>query len=429
MGCTIFSSDSKPWIGSQDLRKEIRSEPLLIFKLGLSLLVLIQVACWLFDFGAVFTEGGLFPRELVNLYNPSRLLGWDENFFLILLLLQAVLAICVWFSRWQNGALLLLFVIEVILRKRNFFFTNLGDHFLGVLCLYSALTPAVSLRKREAIYLYDILPLSLLTSIVYAQNFYFKVTGRWGEGLAVEDILQHLELIRSVDVAHLLAPFSGLLTYLGLLIVFLSIFTPFVNPQKTRWRWGLVTANIGYHVFANVIMSLSWLSLPFMISQIPLLVFYRSQMQADLRPAALGAKFYIGLFLCLSGFYGIKQSEKLWVFSTTNNIFYTHNWNMFAPPPPSTGFWVARSYGPAGVHEISQEDLVKLAGLKDSQHSYKFFYNLRRAESEPLRQHWLTQLCQKIQPNPSQVEMEYQVYFFQNKKTEKIFFGKKECVN
>lgn len=419
------------FLQASDLRSRRAGGSLFAFKMILAALCAFQAAMWICDRGAIFSRDGLLPDELMRIYFPSGVLSFGESLGVPLAWAQMALALLIVFSaRLQNLAFLLIFVLEAFLRRRAFLFTNAGDSLLSVLCLFAALTPAVTPRgwRTSEVRLKDLLSLYILYSIIYLQNFYFKLQSSWGRGRGLQDALAHLELARfplaeGAPPSWLVGVNNG-----AIVLVFLSAFAPWIHPRYRKVKIGLVLATTLYHVGANVLLSLSWLSLPFLALQV-LLFSSEGSPEGKAGPPVTEGRFMAGLFLCLIGFWGLPRVDEMASFSAHGNLLYVHNWNMFAPPPPSTGAWRAElRNGEGRVRSFGEKEIKAQLGLRDSQHEYKYLYNLRRSESFPLRARLGAILCRRFDAGADEsLRLVYQARYFETEESKTIVFGEERC--
>ena len=419
------------FIKPSDFSSRISDKPLVVFKYLLAGLSLYQAFLWFLDRNAIFFDNGLFPDQLLKSFYPNGLYSFGESYGVLLIGLQALIAIIAVLSmRSQNVAFFFLFLIEAFLRKRNFFFTNAGDSLLGALCLFAALTPAVKWKKNDhsKIKVGDLLALYILYSIIYFQNFYFKLQSRWITGEGLRDTLRHQELARLAMDSFANSRAAVILNHIALLLVLVSAFSPWIHPRHRKLKYVFWASTVAYHVGANALMDLSWLSVPFLSLQILLWGKIETSEPVPENNYSWSWRNVIGLCLCLLGFWGVRRADELAAFADHANIVFVHNWNMFAPPPPLTGRWEAIVKGPNGsTLKVDEEGIKKILSLRDSQHEYKYLYNLRRTEAFPVRRQLQKFLCEKIGKSGDEVQLNYQAHFFESDESRTIAFAPRPC--
>lgn len=407
---------------------EIPSTPLLFYKWGISLCVAIQAAGYWLDANLIFSSQGLFPGHLVDLYYPSGVFGFESaTGRLICLLLLAFSSLAI-FARLQTFSFLVIAGLEMILLKRNFPFVNAGDSALIYLSLMAALTPSLSWKTRNsAIPIQSLLPLMALVSIVYLINLGAKLSSRWLTGNGLHDSLRHLELVRQ-PMAVEIHPGLIVLNYLAVLLILVAVFVPWISFGKSKLKNFLVITVIIYHLSANFVFRLSWLSLPYIALELSLLVFKsKGPRQVALRTSSWKPK--VAWALVLLGFAGMKGPGEPSSFSENSGFPLGHNWYMFAPPPPASYQWQIQ----LTTNENKESVPLEVAFNKDSfsvfQHQYKFINNLRRSESVPIAEHFSKWLCRNLEANGLKaVKLNYSVLVFQTEETFKVDYPEVSCL-
>jgi hypothetical protein len=382
------------FLNTDELKYRTSSHFLLIFKYGVLCTVIIQTLGFLFDYDLIFSFSGHFPHSVSRIYLTNPIFMHFDSYAKYMLLIMIFLAISAFAYRLQTFFFVCLFVCEWLLTRGAFFFTNAGDTALLFLTLMGALTPPVSFAKRPHISIVQILPIYALTTIIYIINFFLKLTSDWGRGKGLYDSLSHHEISWPFTFNLAENPVVSFLNYFAIFIVFLMALTPVISLTRKRLRNSLVAIGIIYHLAANLLFHLSWLSLPFIFLQIAL--FSPRKIFPKLNTISI-LKYWkpqiAGIFL-ISAFFGLRAGSEIIVLK--DFIFpIGHNWYMFAPPPTSTLQWELKIDTKKESIIWSQAELSSRFHFFIFQHQYKFFYNMRRAEALPLADRFENLLCQQ----------------------------------
>lgn len=417
-------------LSREDLVSEIPKIPLVVFKLGLAVVVLIQALGYLMEAPLIFNRSGLFPDSLVHLYFPSGFFEFGNFGGAAISSLLIVLAVASLFRRSQNPSFLAIFVLELVLWIRNFTFLNFGDYALLILSLFAGLLPTATWRQRnEKIQVLEIAPLYLLSFIIYLMNGIFKLSSSWAQGSGLKETLSHLEMVRFPTLAQLNYDFTAA-NYTTIVTVFLIALAPLISFRFSRLRNSLILLSLGYHLVANIFINLSWLSLPFILLQASLWLPALSTSNENTSLAPLKPAQAVAFALLLVGFFGIRDPIGIYAFGETQNPLLGHNWYMFAPPPLMTGQWQALISTNDEAKILSQRDLEEPFDFFYFQHKYKFFYNLRKTEMLPLVIHFSAIMCTKMkeQGKPaSTIQLTYSGRLFRTGEDFQVSYPEVRC--
>jgi hypothetical protein len=421
-----------PFINKKDLSFEVSIFPLFLFKLGLIFSMAMQVYGYFRDSSLIFGEQGLFPPLLVNQYLSSRVLSLAQNYGPSILCLIFGLSVLTLFKRSQRLSFITIALLQILLNQRNFIFSNGGDSSLVYFCLMAALSPVATWsNRRQKIFVAELLPLFLLHSIIYFLNFIFKISSAWGRGDGLRNTLSHVEMLRlpvSLSQPQMLS-----LNYLAILIILVAGFSALVSVRLVRVRTILAVIIISYHLVANLIMRLSWLSLPFIFLEIamctsqPTEASVASAVKQDAKIVFRWPQ-QIAFALLLIGFFNIREVGDLSAFDERSYLFFGHNWHMFAPPPPMTGEWHAFLKSEDQNRSILMPELKQKLNFYLFQHEYKYFFNLRRTELVPVVSRLGKKLCELYQvENPREIQLVYSGHLFDRDENFEIKYEPVDC--
>ncbi len=417
-----------PFLSKKELALEISIVPLLIFKIGLILSILIQVYAYFRDSSLIYGNQSLFPPQIADLYLTSGVLALSQNVGPQILIVIFGLAILTLFKRPQRFSFGLLALLEILLNQRNFIFSNRGDYSLVYFCLMAALVPTVTFNNRkQKIRIAEMFPLFLLHSIIYFLNFVFKISSAWGRGDGLKFTLNHVELLRwpvKLDSSQML-----FLNYSAILTIMFAGFSAFISVRLSRTRTFMSVLTIGYHLVANLLMRLSWLSMPFLFLEIAMFCFRSTEIKPGKgTPGIFHWTQKIAIALLLIGFFGIKDVGDLSVFDGRQNIFLGHNWYMFSPPPPMSGEWRALIKSWDKNRPIYMAELRQKLGFFLFQHEYKYFFNLRRTELLPVVGRLGQKLCEiyKVE-NPKEIQLIYSGRLFEKSESFEMKYQAVDC--
>lgn len=389
---------------------KIKSKPFVFLKWGLLLCVLIQhVGLWLDgDMMRLLFSDALalkFEKTLyVNFFSNLQGLYFIGVFFLLYL---AIL------ERWQSLGFFLLFVCELMLNKRFFMFTQVGDKALIYLCLLMAFLPRLSWSKRNQFTSILLLsPILFLRLVIYLVNFHNKLYSSWAEGEGFANVLNHKEMLREFSLSFPLS-WSLTINYLVVVVFGFICITPLVPYAFKKTRNSLIVVCLIYHLVANLMLRLDWLSMPFIFLELSLWSGGYSHESIVLKKWNL--KFVVGLIFVILGFFSI-QEDLSDVLNRRSLLPFGHNWAMFAPPPPLTGEWRFEVKKGDNVKWLSQQEVSQKINFKFFQHDYKYFYNLRRVELVSLLPSLSKAICafDKLALG-TEITPIYQGVFFSNK--------------
>jgi hypothetical protein len=402
------------FINKQDLQREISKAPLLVYKLGLTICIWLQLIGYLEDAKLIFSDQGVFPDGLVTTYFPSHLLSYGERGGVFVLLMLFLLSLSALTCRFQKISFFLIALLEIILIRRNFIFVNSGDLTLIYFSLMASLTPVATWSTRnEPVIVLQVLPLWLLHSVIYSLNFIAKISSAWGVGTGLLYSLNHTEMLRwpvTFSPATLLV-----LNYISVLVILTAAVSALISPRCSLARSSTAILLIGYHLCANLVLNLSWLSFPFIFLEVAMVAWPARNING-FQSESTGHSFHwqqkLALILIAIGFFGIREAGDIVAFDDRDYILLGHNWYMFAPPPRSTGEWQAVIAGPS-AHTIDMAELKKDLHFFLFQHEYKYFFNLRRSELIPVSRRLSQKLCEIHQyEKPSSIQLVYSGHLF-----------------
>ncbi len=371
------------------------------------LLTLIFESCLLFlDREILFSPEGLMYKTLsIPLWGMTPISG--KNFYYVissLLILQILLANISLFSRFQNKILAVLYFIYLVTSHNLGPFSHLGDSLVGVFLFILACTPTATWfgpsEKINVTYL-DLFPISILIFIIYLQNFFLKLSTGWIFPNTFREILNHSEFFRFPEISSNLADLSPLLTYLALIVIALSAINPLISLNKFKIRRTIAILNIGYHVFALLMMKLGTMSFFMICLQIIFFInpdrdcIFNSNSEVTIKNNP-SFQNYLALFFLMMGFYGSFPRDERTIFTTKGNPLYRHHWYMFAPIPTTSGTWKAVFIDEENSKNetiLPDEEIKKEVGILNEHRSYKFFFQLRRPDSEPYRKNLMKLFC------------------------------------
>lgn len=413
------------------LETRVSSQVLKIFKFGVLLMVLVQIIGFYIDSDLIFSEGGLFPLSVTNVYFQNPLIIGIGLYIHPFLLGMTFFTILAFHKRLQTFCFLVLFFCEWLLTRRAFLFCNAGDTALLFFTLMAALTPTVSFTSRNKIRTLQVFHLYILAAIIYCMNFFLKISSAWGSGRGLHDSLAHKEIVWPYLLGWADSRGVVFFNYAAMATIFLLAIGPLVSPRRPRLRNSLISLGIAYHVLANVLFRLSWLSIPFILLQVALLVPDQPDIAATpTLKKKLPGKVLIALIFLMCAFFGVRSGSELLILK--DNVFPVgHNWYMFAPPPSGSLEWSAHIRIPGEEIVWSQPTLSQKTSFFIYQHQYKFFYNMRRAEMVPVVLNYNKYLCQWALDDHLQVidlQLSLKTFYFNTETERTVTYPMDPCL-
>lgn len=341
------------------------------FRIGLGLVLLVDIARRARDITAFYTDSGVLPRTLLGTVAPGygtvslhTLSGGLWVHLLFALAAVTALALLVGYRTRVAVALSLLLLVSVQLR--NPFVLNSGDVLLRRLLFWSLFLPlgsrwAVDAPDESTVDASVVGPAAVglvaQVVVVYVTNAVVKLRADvWLRGDAVRYAfeLDHF----TVGLGPFLAGQSGLLTVAAWLWLGLLVGSPLLVVLTGRRRSAVVAAFLGFHAGMVLTMQLGVFPLVSMTSLLPLLpggVWSRLEATVGpLLPAVGTGKTPIAARLpALSTAGRAVASVCLVVLVVVNAIglgavsapaetpeqVTERSWDMFAPSPPQETWW------------------------------------------------------------------------------------------
>lgn len=364
---------------------------LAVFRIGLGVLLLVDLSWRALDLSAFYTDFGVLPRDV--LFSRPTVPGtfsfhmWSGSFAYVSLLfvLAGMLALCVLLGLFTKPALLLSWIFLISLHNRNEIILDGGDQLLRAFLFWSLFLPVGkrysldAIRKRtvpEGNWYCSMATVALLAQMVIIYEFagFSKTDPIWfKEGTASFYVLASGQFTTPLGLA--LLQFPALLKFLTFATLFLEIVVPlfaFLPYHTGRIRVWIVTLFCLFHLglflsleigFFPIICMLGWL--PFL----PAPVWDRLERSPRLQ--AVGALFrrwfptgskqevirarcarslvsdaLVGFFLVFILVWNFKTFDTRLgrhipapLMKLARTLRLDQNWQLFSPRPPTELGW------------------------------------------------------------------------------------------
>lgn len=265
-------------------RQVIAIDPrsLAAFRIGISVLLLLDLGIRATDLAAHYTDGGIAPRgAMADRYGTIfrwslHALHGDAWFQATLFAVAALAAAAMLVGFHSRAACTASWLLLTSLHLRNPLINNGGDLLLRMLLLWAAFLPLdrvwsfASRRRGRSLHNAPIQSLAsaailLQVCLVYAMTGYFKYRGTWLEPEGFENILRFDFYAKGL--APWIAEQPGLAHAMGIGVVALELFGPLLalSPWKTRSiRMLLVPAFLLLHLGIELTLTVGlfgWVSM------------------------------------------------------------------------------------------------------------------------------------------------------------------------
>jgi hypothetical protein len=330
---------------------------LVAFRVGLALVVLIDLADRARDLVAHYTDAGVLPVSvLANVVGASRsslyALSGSSVFVAGLFVIAAVAASFLLVGVGARLAAALSWLLLVSLQARNPLVLHFGDTLLRVLLFWAMFLPlergGETPRRSVAA-----AALKLQVAFVYWFAAAWKTGDDWWQGTAVYYALSYGFVVRPfgrwlLGMPSLIAP----LTYGTLIVEALGPFLLLVPERRWRVRAAAVATFVAMHVLFGLTMDLGTFPLAGIVGMLP---FIPERMWGpDTAPAAAPTRRRIDRvlgqlvpvpFLLLVTYYNVAglpwthAPRPSWVASLTSAAHLEQRWAMFAPGPSRDDGW------------------------------------------------------------------------------------------
>ncbi len=318
--------------------------------------------------------------------------GHALNLWLLLLdlfqknfqLMSIVLVVLTFNRRFEKIAFFLLSILCFIFTERFYLITHIADYFYVFIFFHLSLATFSTLnfsKKNSTFHVrqIDFVPFILLRTIVYSTNLMQKITTNWATGTGLSQSLSHTEISRFPQLPLEHPTILYALNFTSILILAVIIVFPFISDNYRKLKLSTSLLCIAYHLGGILFFQLDGISLPFILFEF-MLWGKSSESSSTASTFAFRKRTIIAVTILLLGFLNV--SERGNHFDRSIALPMGHNWYMFAPPPPVSGTWTFQVTTKTGeTKTLDQQGVQKLLLIPDGIRSYKYFYNLRRIDS------------------------------------------------
>lgn len=248
------------------------------------LMILVDLLYRSFQLTAMYTDAGVFPRELVRARWPETYLlvhTWagSTEFIAFLFIIQAIVAMALVVGFKTRIATILSFVLLLSLHYRNIYVLSAGDVLLRFLLFWGMFLP---LGKRWSVdawkhggsrsHVTQIATVALLLQVVviYFINAYHKIDGgRWKGGDALVYVF-HVDRYMT-PLGQMMNDWPSMVALLAQSWVIMLAVSPLLLLATGWWRVGLVAAYASVHAGMFAFMTIGFFPLISIIALVPFL--------------------------------------------------------------------------------------------------------------------------------------------------------------
>ena len=410
------------------------------FRMGLGLLILVDLAIRATALAAHYTDAGIMPRDLVLAQFPGQWrwsLHWLSDgvaFQSALFLLAAVAAICLLIGYHTRVATCISWILMVSLHTRSPYVLNGGDVFLRLLLLWSMFLPLEIMwsidrrrqKKSSASLVLSLGTVGILVQIclVYWMTAYFKLHGAWLKPNTLSEILQYDSYAR--PFAYTLHQYPQLLTLLGFGVVAVELIGPLIVfcPVFTKAiRCVVVAAIFLMHLGIELTLTVglfsyvSWLAWILFVPDTFWNAFGQRQVVWDeipmdmttVAPRSTTKRYLYFFHAILAGLllvyvvlwnisttkFGIAQRAiPAWSRPLANVLMLKQKWSMFTSPPSRDGWYVVM----ARLKDGQVIDLLRKGAPADFNSFDKPTYISRRFPNHRWRKFYRELVNERLEP-------------------------------